>query len=87
MSDTATKIDEAHPDPPLRRLRLNSISNARRTFARVIRLYDRNELSEGKFRAMVYGLSSYLGYLKVERELQDFHERLAAIEETICLAD
>ena len=81
MGDNGTKTDTEQRDPPIRRLRLNTITNARRTYARIIRLYDADEISESKFRALTYGLSSYLNYLRTERELQDFDERLRALED------
>ena len=82
MSDNGTKTDAEHRDPPLRRLRLNTIAGARVSYARIIRLYDRGEISESKYRNLVYGLSGFLAYLKSEREMNDFDERLRILEES-----
>ena len=88
MSVSATKTDTPDGEPPpIRRLRLNSVKNARSTMGRLIRLVDRGEISEGRFRTITYGMATHLAYLKAEKELVDFDGRLAAIEEALCTQD
>ncbi len=66
--------------PGKRRLKLNSISACRLTTARIIRLFDNGELSEARFRALIYGLSALLGFWKEESTVT--HEaRIKALEE------
>jgi hypothetical protein len=63
-------------------LRLNTAPNARRTLARIIRLYDTGELAEQKYRALIYGLSHLLAFFKHEDDLR-IEERISRIEEAI----
>jgi len=64
---------------------LSNLTAARKTFGRVIRAYGRGEVKENVYRALVYGLSHYLGYLKTEREL-DIDAQLAEIRERLGMA-
>lgn len=61
-------------------LRLNSLENSRRSFARIIRMYIRGEIDRITYRDLCYGLSAFLGYWKTELET-DIEERLTALEE------
>ena len=55
--------------PPERNLRLNSLTNSRKTLARVIRLYDRKKIDGDHYRALIYGLCTLLNFFKVEAEM------------------
>jgi len=61
-------------------LRLNTLENSRRSFARIIRMYLSDELGRVRFRDLVFALGGYLGYWKVEMET-DIEDRLTALEE------
>ena len=63
-------------------LRLNTAPNARRTLARIVRLFDNGELAEQKYRALIYGLSHLLAYFKHEDDLR-IEERISRSEEAI----
>ena len=52
------------------RLRLNTFENARRSFARVLRAFYDGKLDEAKYKATVYGLSQYLGYVRLGEEIK-----------------
>ena len=69
------------------RLILNNIKNARLSFGRVIRAYLRGDITREEYRDIVYGLSHYLGYLKVEIDLdleQEIEEIKAMMGELQC---
>jgi len=61
-------------------LRLNSLENSRKSFARLIRMYLSDEMDRVMFRDLVFAMSGYLGYWKTELET-DIEERLTALEE------
>lgn len=60
-------------------MRLNNVKNARASLATLIRKRERDDISDADFRALVYGLSQLLGYLRTEADLR-IEERLDAIE-------
>jgi len=62
-----------------RQLRLNSAEATRRSLARVVRLYDRGEIPDWRYRGLVYGINSLLGYWKLEADLR-IEERLDELE-------
>lgn len=66
----------------IKQLRLSTPEASRKTYARILRAFNIGELDEGKFRALVYGLSHYLEYWKFEKDLQ-IESRLKAIEEKL----
>lgn len=82
MSDHEIDADSPLGIPPRVTLRLNSISNARRSLARVIRLYGRGEMPDREYRGLVYGLSQLVGAFRAEFELVEFEKRLTALENT-----
>ncbi len=61
-------------------LRLNSLENSRKSFARLIRMYLSDEMDRVMFRDLVFAMSGYLSYWKTELET-DIEERLTALEE------
>ena len=61
-------------------LRLNSLENSRKSFARLIRMYLADEMDRVMFRDLVFAMGGYLGYWKVEMET-DIEERLTALED------
>jgi hypothetical protein len=67
-------------------LRLNSVGNTRKSLAKVVRLYARGQLPEGRFRALCYGLSHLIAAFRLEKNIE-IEERLAMIEETMEAAE
>ena len=63
-------------------LRLNSLPNARRSLAKIIRMYSRGLITSAMFRDLVYGLSHLIGAFKTEKSLE-IEDRLARIEEAL----
>mgnify|MGYP007123703269 CR=1 FL=1 len=63
-------------------LRLNTLENSRKSFARIIRLYARGELDRVLFRDLTYGFTGYLAYWKLEKDIE-IESRLDAIEQAI----
>ena len=66
----------------MRRLRLNTVENARRTFARLLRAYDKDEIEPQKFRNLCFGFATFLSFFKCETELEIVN-RMAALEERV----
>ena len=65
------------------RIHLNSLENARKTFARILRKYAAGELDRTVYRDLVYGLGGYLAFFRTEielKELREFEERLRELE-------
>ena len=56
--------------PKKRRLQLNSVGAGRKTVARLIRLYDNREISEVKYRGLLFGMKTLLGYFEIEKNLE-----------------
>lgn len=63
-------------------LRLNTPKNARRTLARIIRIYNDGAIDEVRAKTSAYLLTQLLGFFKFEKGLE-IEERLAALEERI----
>lgn len=63
-------------------LRLNTHQNARKSMARLIRLYDKDEISDTKFRNLCYALSRLLEYFRFEKDLE-VEERLDKLEQYV----
>ena len=66
----------------VRQLRLNTLSNAKRSYNRIIGAYLRGELSTEKARTMGYLLTGVLQYWRLESDLR-VEERLDAVEAAI----
>ena len=67
------------PRGTIPRLRLNSLENTRKSYARILRMYARGELLPAFFRNLVYGMTGFLSYWKLEADLE-IEKRLEAIE-------
>jgi len=67
-------------------LRLNTLKNTRRTFARIIRLYARGEIQRDLYRDLCYGLGGLLSYWKTELDAEVI-DRLEALESAIFDSD
>lgn len=67
-------------------LRLNNVENARRTLTTIIREYDKEKITEAKYRALLYGFTKLLEFLKVEKE-GEFEKRLEALEAQLADGD
>ena len=63
----------------VRRLELSTVPKARETWSRLVREYDRGELSSERFRDFATGFRVLHTYLSSEREEQ-LNVRLAALE-------
>ncbi len=59
---------------------INSMSEAVKKLAKYIREYENNQISTEKFRALVYGISNYIGVQKTTKEIEDFEQRLKNLE-------
>lgn len=66
----------------IRKLRMNSYENVKKSYLRIIKEYDGDELEADKFRNLIYAFSKYLEFLKFEKQ-QEIEKRLAVIEEKI----
>ena len=55
---------------------------ARRTLSTLIRAFHRDEIEEGKFRALVYSFNCLLAYFKFSADIE-IEERLDRIEEAL----
>ena len=78
QNDTATSEGPRIPFD----LRLRSLKSSRQTHARLLREYARGTIDEPTYKALIWGLSNYLSYLRAERE-QELERRLDAIEERL----
>ena len=69
-------------------LRLNTLPNVKRSYARIMRLYARGEIDRELFRDLCYGFTGFLGYWRLEADqeiiarMQDIEERLENLEKT-----
>lgn len=80
MSEQGATTDSPPTGGQNIQLRLNSLENSRKSFARIIREYMRGDLDRVTFRDLVFAMSGFLGYWRTEKEL-DIEERLLALEE------
>ena len=65
-------------------LRLNTLENARKSFARIMRAYSKKTIDEKQARCFAYLFEKYLSYLKFEAE-EDIEARLVALEEKLAV--
>jgi len=63
-------------------MRLNTLENARKTYARFLRAYAAGIIPSGYFRDIVYGFSGFLQYWKLEKDIE-IEERIEALEAKI----
>ena len=66
----------------MQRLPLNTPESTRKTFARAIREYYAGKMPERTFRTLVYGLSNYLSYWKLLKDIE-IENRIEAIEKQL----
>ena len=62
-----------------RRLALNTVPDTRKTWARLIRLYDRNQLSSAKARDLNSFIRTHLSLLLAEKD-EDLQKRMNELE-------
>ena len=74
--------DSEEKTPPKRRLPLDNSKLAMASLARLIRSFYNNELAEGKFKALVYGMGKLLEYDKYALE-SEMTKRLDALEQAV----
>lgn len=66
----------------IQQMRLNTLENSRKTFARLIRLYNADQISTEKFRTLCYAMSHYLSYWRLEKDIE-IERRLDLIEDKL----
>jgi hypothetical protein len=59
---------------------IKTMNEAVRKLARYIREFENDKISTEKFRALVYGISNYINNSKTAKEIEDFEQRLQALE-------
>jgi len=64
------------------KLMLHSVPATRRTFARIIREYAKGRIAESDYKAVIWGLSQYLGAFRLEKDIE-LEKRLEALEDRI----
>ena len=80
MLDTEKK-DIKKSKSPLRMV-LNSLSNTRKTYSRIIRRYKDGEISTEEAKTLTYMFNTLCQLFKSEAEL-DFNDRIEAIEKAL----
>lgn len=65
-----------------RQLRLNSATNARKSFSRIIRMYNSGELDERRMKAFAYAFTTLQSLYKIEKDME-IEERLKRVEQAI----
>lgn len=66
----------------LRQLRLNTLENSRKSYARILRAYLRGELPTEQARTLGYLMTGLLQYWRLESDLR-IEERLTEIEDQL----
>jgi hypothetical protein len=82
MAQQDNEMDGNKPAGGIRELRLNTLENTRKSFARVIREFHAGRMEAGHARTLTYMLSHFLGYWKLEKEMQ-IEQRLEAVEQVL----
>ena len=67
----------------MKRMRLGNTNSAVRSCAKVINAYAEGEVSEEKFRSLMYSFSVYLPSLRQSEELQLLRIKIADLEARI----
>jgi hypothetical protein len=62
---------------------LNTITNTRKTLARLIRRFNKSKITESKFRALVYAISQYKDLFLKEVEITDIQRDYERIKEAL----
>lgn len=63
-------------------MRLKSLKSSRLSFARLIKSRAAGGISDSLFRSLVWSLGLYIGYLKIENEIQ-LEDRIRKIEKIL----
>lgn len=66
--------------PTFKDIDVYTLESTRASFGRVIQAYGKGEVSESMARTLAYLFTNYLGYWKLEKELQ-IEERLEKMQE------
>lgn len=82
MASNGIKPGPVFPGPLGFPLRLRTLKSARSTHARILRVYGQGLIDHETFRNLIFGMSSFLSYLKTEVD-QKFEDRLAVLETAI----
>ncbi len=73
-------MEQETPEKPKGfKLQLNTLVNSRKSFARIIRMMAAGQIDPVLFRNLVYGMTGYLSFLKMEQE-NEIIERLEKLE-------
>ena len=62
--------------------RLNTIRNSRQSMGRIIRMFQKGEISGNEARTLRYLMDGYLAWFKLESDLQ-IEQRIEAIEKVL----
>lgn len=79
-SDINAEYEEGAGGGAVKQLRLNSLSNTRKTYARILQDRWHKRTDPETYRDMIRGLSGYLAYFKEEQNTEII-ERLKRLEE------
>jgi hypothetical protein len=63
-------------------LRLRTLKSSKNTFARLMRERARGTIDDGLFRSLIWAMSIFIGYLRLDAE-QGLEDRLRAIEDLL----
>lgn len=66
----------------MKQLRLNTLENARRTYARILRARFTGELDRETYRDLIYGFSTFIGFWKLEKT-EELADRIDALEDLL----
>ena len=66
----------------MKQLRLNTLQNARRTYARILRARFTGEIDRETYRDLVYGFSTFIGMWKLQ-QTEELAERIDALEDLL----
>ena len=84
--EKSTREQNENQTPPPHKqkgsLTLNNLKNTRQTLARIIRLYNAGDISQEKYKNLIYGISTLAHIFKAEFEISS-EERIKAIEKAL----
>lgn len=70
------------PTPVLQDLKLSTLEETRESYERIIQAFAESMISENNLRALVYALSGYLNYWRLQKDME-IEKRIEAIEEAL----
>jgi len=79
MAKELEKITDPPPDVLGFNLRLRTLKSSKNTFAKLMRERAAGRMDDGLFRSLIWSMSVYIGFLRLETE-QNINDRLDALE-------